>query len=112
MKASPLIVAMVLTFTSAQAFPGGAGPHPGGQGIVHALGRYGGDALVPDVPPPVEPPSAPSDVQSAVETPRFAPAVPQPYYLPAARPRRPKPHILYVGKPLKGDGPRIVYGTD
>ncbi len=116
MKASPLILALMLGASSAQAFRGAAGPHNSANGFVQALGGYGGFAFVPEAALPFAPPSVapPEPIYDppAVEAPAFAPAFPPPYYIPAARPRRSGPKIIYIGKPPRGDGPRIIYGTD
>jgi hypothetical protein len=115
MRASPLILAIGLSVTSAQAFSGAAGPHaglrPGGHGL-HRLGRYGSINLVPDQPAPVEAPSAPALDVPPFAGPMFAPLPPPPDVRPDARPRRSGPKIIYIGKPPKGDGPLVIYGTD
>ncbi len=112
MKALPLILTLGLSATAAQAFSGVAGPHSGLRHGGHILGRYGSTLLVPDVPPSFDPPSPSSVGPPPFEEPAFAPAYPQPYFIPNARPRRSGPKIIYIGKPPRTDGPRVIYGTD
>jgi hypothetical protein len=121
MKASSLILALALSsaalaVSSAPAFTGAPGPHAGGRHGPHGFGPNGSVGLVPDEPPAVDlpppPPISPAVERPDADAPDFAPLYPQPYALPPARPRRSGPRIIYIGKPPKGDGPTIIYGTD
>ncbi len=113
MRALAVFVAccVALAATPSQAVVRYIGPHPGGLPHRHGQNGQGGVGGVDTDSPPA---LAPAD-----ETASFAPPAPDldllpalhcPAFIPAPIPPQ-GPRIIYIGRPSKIDGPKVIYGT-